>query len=187
MKVLVVGDPYMPVSAYTEALAALDDLVDLSTMQIDRADGTPPVTASELVLGKSLASVIPSVAITWLAFAIFVLAVDAVAWPVVHGALLPNGMWLFGVGVVAPLFAFLGNALAVLVSARVGEARLAQQLSALVVLPIMGLVSGQLAGWIRAGTGYYAVQGAVVLVLDVLLVRASVRLFDRERLMSRWT
>ena len=146
-----------------------------------------PVTASELVLGKSLASVIPSVAITWLAFAIFVLAVDAVAWPVVHGALLPNGMWLFGVGVVAPLFAFLGNALAVLVSARVGEARLAQQLSALVVLPIMGLVSGQLAGWIRAGTGYYAVQGAVVLVLDVLLVRASVRLFDRERLMSRWT
>jgi hypothetical protein len=26
----------------------------------------------------------------------------------------------------------------------------------------------------------------VVLVLDVLLVRASVRLFDRERLVSRW-
>lgn len=47
MKVLVVGDPYMPVSAYTEALATLDGLVDLSTMQIDRADGTPPVTASE--------------------------------------------------------------------------------------------------------------------------------------------
>ena len=82
---------------------------------------------------------------------------------------------------------FLGNGLAVLVSARVGEARLAQQLSALVVLPIMALVGGQLAGWIRAGTGYYAVQGAVVLVLDILLVRASVRLFDRERLVSRWT
>jgi len=55
------------------------------------------------------------------------------------------------------------------------------------VLPLMGLVAGQLAGWIRAGTGYYAVQGAVVLVLDVLLVQASVRLFDRERLVSRWT
>jgi D-3-phosphoglycerate dehydrogenase len=47
VKVLVVGDPYMPVSAYTEALATLDGLVDLSTIQIDRADGTPPVTASE--------------------------------------------------------------------------------------------------------------------------------------------
>jgi ABC-type Na+ efflux pump permease subunit len=145
-----------------------------------------PVSASELLLGKSLASVVPAVAITWLSFAVFVVAVD-VAWPLVQGPVLPNGMWLFGVGVVAPLFAFLGNGLAVLVSARVGEARLAQQLSALVVLPLMGLVGGQLAGWIRAGTGYYALQGAVVLVLDILLVRASVRLFDRERLVSRWT
>ena len=145
-----------------------------------------PISASELVLGKSLASVVPAVAITWLSFGVFVVAVDLVAWPLVHGPVLPNGMWLFGVGVVAPLFAFLGNGLAVLVSARVGEARLAQQVSALVVLPLMGLVSGQLAGWIRAGTGYYALQGAVVLVLDVLLVRASVRLFDRERLVSRW-
>ncbi len=146
-----------------------------------------PVGAAELVLGKSLASVVPAVAITWASFAAFVAAVDAVAWPLVHGPVLPNGMWLFGIGVVAPLFAFLGNGLAVLVSARVGEARLAQQLSALVVLPLMGLVGGQLAGWIRAGTAYYAIQGAVVLVLDILLVRASVRLFDRERLVSRWT
>jgi ABC-type Na+ efflux pump permease subunit len=146
-----------------------------------------PVTASELVLGKSLASVVPAVAITWLSFLVFVVAVDVVGWPLVHGPVLPNGMWLFGIGVVAPLFAFLGNGLAVLVSARVGEARLAQQLSALVVLPVMGLVGGQLAGWIRAGTGYYALQGAVVLVLDVLLVLASVRLFDRERLVSRWS
>ncbi len=47
MKVLVVGDPYMPVPAYAEALATLDGLVDLSTMQIDEAGGAPPVTASE--------------------------------------------------------------------------------------------------------------------------------------------
>ena len=89
-------------------------------------------------------------------------------------------MWLFGVGVVAPLFAFLGNGIAVLVSARVGESRLAQQLSALVVLPLMGLVGAQLAGWIRAGTGYYALQGAVVLVLDVA-ARAGQRAPLRSR------
>jgi D-3-phosphoglycerate dehydrogenase / 2-oxoglutarate reductase len=47
VKVLVVGDPYMPVSAYAEALSALDGLVDLSTMQIDEAGGAPPVTESE--------------------------------------------------------------------------------------------------------------------------------------------
>ncbi len=146
-----------------------------------------PVTSAELVAGKSLAAVIPAVAISWVAFVGFCVALDAVAWPLVRGPLLPNSLWLFGVGVVAPLYAFLGNGIAVLVSARVGEARLAQQLSALVVLPLMGLVAGQLAGWLRAGTAYYALQGAVVLLLDVALVAASIRLFDRERLVSRWS
>jgi D-3-phosphoglycerate dehydrogenase / 2-oxoglutarate reductase len=47
VKVLVVGDPYMPVSAYAAALAALDGEVDLSTMQIDEAGGAAPVTESE--------------------------------------------------------------------------------------------------------------------------------------------
>jgi ABC-2 type transport system permease protein len=146
-----------------------------------------PVTSAELVTGKSLAAVVPAVAISWLAFVAFCIAVDAVAWPLVQGPVLPNGLWLFGVGVVAPLYAFLGNGIAVLVSARVGEARLAQQVSALVVLPLMGLVAGQLAGWLRAGPSYYALQGAVVLLLDVGLVVASIRFFDRDRLVSRWS
>jgi D-3-phosphoglycerate dehydrogenase len=47
VKVLVVGDPYMPVSAYAGALAGLDGQVELSTLQIDEAGGTPPVTESE--------------------------------------------------------------------------------------------------------------------------------------------
>jgi D-isomer specific 2-hydroxyacid dehydrogenase, NAD binding domain len=35
LRVLVVGDPYMPVSAYASALAGLDGRVELTTMQID--------------------------------------------------------------------------------------------------------------------------------------------------------
>jgi hypothetical protein len=34
LRVLVVGDPYMPVSAYASALAGLDGQVELTTMQI---------------------------------------------------------------------------------------------------------------------------------------------------------
>lgn len=146
-----------------------------------------PITAAELVVGKSLASLVPAVGITFVAFAVFCLAVDAVVWPAFRELVLPNGMWTFGVLVIAPLFAFFGNGIAVVISARVGEARLAQQLSGLVVLPLIGLVGGQMAGFLQAGTAYYALQGAVVLVADVLLVGASVRLFDRERLISRWT
>ncbi len=145
-----------------------------------------PISSAELVAGKSLAALVPSVGITFVAFALFCGLIDLVAWPYTHELLLPNPMWLFGVGVVAPLFAFFGNGVAVLISARAADVRLAQQLSGLITLPILGLVGAQLAGLLRASTGYYALQGAAVLVMDIVLVVFSVRLMDRERLISRW-
>lgn len=52
MRILVIGDPYMPVSAYADALAGLkeaapDGQVELSTMQIDEVTAPPPGTESE--------------------------------------------------------------------------------------------------------------------------------------------
>lgn len=145
-----------------------------------------PVTAAELVAGKSLAALVPAVVITWTAFIFLCIGVDLVAWPLVQAPLIPDALWTFGIFVIAPLFAFFGNGVAVLISARVSEARMAQQLSALVVLPIVGMVGGQVAGFLKAGLGYYALQGGVVLVLDAVLLWASIRLLDRERLVSRW-
>lgn len=145
-----------------------------------------PVTPLELVVGKSLASLVPSVLICTLAFALLCVGVDLVAWPIAKELILPNRMWSFGVFVIAPLFAFFGNGVAVLISARVGDSRLAQQLAGLMVLPLVGLAAGQLGGWLKAGTGYYAIIGGIVLLLDVVIVVAARRLFDRERLMTRW-
>lgn len=145
-----------------------------------------PVTPLELVLGKSLASLIPSVAVCLVAFGLLCIGVDAIAWPLAHELLLPNVMWTFGVLVIAPLFAFFGNGIAVLISARVGDSRLAQQLSGLFVLPLVGLAAGQFGGVLKAGSAYYALLGVFVLLLDVSIVFLARRLFDRERLMSRW-
>lgn len=145
-----------------------------------------PVTPLELVVGKSLASLIPSVGVCLLAFALLCMGVDVVAWPLAKELVLPNAMWTFGVVVIAPLFAFFGNGVAVLISARVGDSRLAQQLSGLFVLPLVGLAAGQFGGLLRAGTGYYALLGVLVLLLDVGILFVARRLFDRERLMSRW-
>ncbi|MFZ5441075.1 MAG: ABC transporter permease [Myxococcota bacterium] len=145
-----------------------------------------PVTPLELVIGKSLASLIPSVAVCLVAFALLCVGVDLVAWPLTKSLVLPNVMWTFGVLVIAPLFAFFGNGVAVLISARVGDSRLAQQLAGLFVLPLVGLAAGQFGGVLKAGAGYYALLGGFVLLLDVAILFAARRLFDRERLMSRW-
>jgi ABC-type Na+ efflux pump permease subunit len=143
-----------------------------------------PITGLELLVGKSLASLVPSFIICLVAFALLCVTVDVVTVSL-GSLLLPNKMWTFGVLVIAPLFAFFGNGVAVLISARVNDARLAQQLSGLFVLPLVGLSAGQFAGFLKAGSVYYGVLGALVLCLDVLLLVAATRLFDREKLMER--
>ncbi len=50
VRVLAVGDPFMPVSAFTDALAALGDGVSVTELQIKDAAATPPRTTSEQLI-----------------------------------------------------------------------------------------------------------------------------------------
>lgn len=145
-----------------------------------------PITAMEIVIGKSIASLIPALGLCVLAFALLCFGIDWLTWPVMHELLLPNSMWMFGLLVISPLLAFFGNGVAVLISARVGDSRLAQQLAGLFVLPLVGLAGAQFAGWLRSGIASYAVLGVIVLIFDVAVLWAVPRFFDRERLLSRW-
>ncbi len=49
-RVLAVGDPFMPVSAFADALAALGDAVSVTELQIEASAATPPRTASEQLI-----------------------------------------------------------------------------------------------------------------------------------------
>ena len=44
VRVLVIGDPYMPSSAYAEPLAGLGDMVEVTSMQIEGVGFAPPRT-----------------------------------------------------------------------------------------------------------------------------------------------
>ena len=47
LRVLAIGDPYMPVTSFTDALASLGEAVTVTEMQIDRTDAEQPRTESE--------------------------------------------------------------------------------------------------------------------------------------------
>jgi ABC-type Na+ efflux pump permease subunit len=141
-----------------------------------------PVSTLAIVLGKSVAALVPALGITWLASALFCLGVDLV----VGSALLPDGAWLFGTLLLSPLLALFGNAMAVVVSSRVLDPRAAQNLAATTVLPLLGLLVVQLAGRIALGPRFYAALALGVAAADVALIAVAVRTFDRERLLTRW-
>jgi ABC-type Na+ efflux pump permease subunit len=140
------------------------------------------VSTLSIILGKSVAALVPALGITWVAAALFCAGIDAV----VGRFLLPDAAWLFGTLVLSPLLALFGNAMAVVVSSRVLDPRAAQNLAATTVLPLLGLLVVQLAGRIALGPRFYFVLALGVALADVALVFAAVRLFDRERLLTQW-
>ena len=141
-----------------------------------------PVSTLSIILGKSIAALVPALGITWIAAGLFCAGMDLVA----GRFLLPDSAWLFGTLVLSPLLALFGNAMAVVVSSRVLDPRAAQNLAATTVLPLLGLLVVQLAGRIALGPRFYFALALGVAAADVALVFVAVRLFDRERLLTQW-
>jgi ABC-2 type transport system permease protein len=146
-----------------------------------------PLTAFDLVLGKTLAAAAPALAITFVAFGVFAAGADLVAWPVLRRAILPNAAFLFSVLILAPLLSFFGTCLSVLISARVGDARLAQSLAGLLVMPFFAAVALQFGGLLTFGPAAYLGVAGAALAADAAMLKLAVRLFDRDRLLTRWT
>ena len=144
-----------------------------------------PITTLELIIGKAIAAVVPAIAATWFAFGVYLGgAFFMVNRPVFAELVAPQ--WLVAIGLVGPLLALLGVALAIIISSRVSDPRVAEQLAGLVVLPLMMVVIGQSVGWLLIDQTMVYIMGVVVIVLDAVLFYFAVQVFEREHILTRW-
>jgi len=145
-----------------------------------------PITDSELLLGKVLVSFIPSIAVTLISFLVYSTVVDIVSVILLHGKiLLPNIVWIMLILGLAPTIALVGIGLTVIVSARVKGFKEAQQISGLLLIPILMLVFGQMAGVVVFGSVVVAGLIGLLAIVDLVVFRMGVRLFRREEILSR--
>lgn len=107
-----------------------------------------PITTEELLAGKSLAAVIPAVLATWIYFLIFAITLPIIgtSQAVFSYALGPT--WLLAIFIGGPLMAIFAVNIAVLVSSRARDPRAAEQTAAVVILPVILILFGVLAGYI---------------------------------------
>jgi len=144
-----------------------------------------PIRTWELLAAKAVAAVLPGLLVSWISYAGFlVLGSIVVGGSVVRLALAP--VWLVSFGVLAPLFALLAVGMAVIASSRTNDPRAAQQLGAIVILPISGLLSAQVFGLVRLDVSHALLLTLGAGLADLLLLLAAVRLFDRETILTRW-
>ena len=73
-----------------------------------------------------------------------------------------------------------------MVSSRVNDPRVAEQLSALVVLPIVALMVGQISGAILLNLQLMTVIALGLVAVDAALLFFATQLFQRETILTRW-
>ena len=66
------------------------------------------------------------------------------------------------------------------------DTRAVQQIGGFIVLPIVILGVAQTTGLILLNTVTFLLGAAIVAVLDILILRLGVRLFQRERILTQW-
>ena len=145
-----------------------------------------PITTGELLAGKNLASVIPAILATWAGFAIFAVGSLIITGGGALAAALLNPTWLIAVFVAGPLMAVLSVNFCIMVSSRVNDPRVAEQVSAVVILPLLVLFFGQIAGFLVLNSTLILIMCVVLVLLDILMIYLAVRLFQREAILTRW-
>jgi ABC-type Na+ efflux pump permease subunit len=144
---------------------------------------TTPVSREEFLLAKGLAAFVPSVAVAYLAFGLFVAVVEIFAQPGIAHALL-RAPYLLAQVLYTPLLAGWSIWIGLAISARCRDTRVAQQLGLVANLPAVAVTS-LVAFNVIPNTPMLAFGGAAaLLVFGGLGWRLVAAIFDRERLIT---
>ena len=94
--------------------------------------------------------------------------------------------WILAIVVLVPLLTLLSVNLGILISTRVNDVRVAQQIGGLVVVPIVGLGIAQVTGRVVLDNGAFLQMTIVLILLDVAVFWLARLAFQRENILVRW-
>jgi len=144
-----------------------------------------PIRTVELLTGKAVAALVPGVLAGWITYLAFVALASLVYGPALFGVV-TDASWLVGVFILGPAVGLSSVVAGVIVSARVNDPRVAQQVGGIIVVPIIALTLIQATGTLLVGAAGYLLMAAIVFTVSGLGLRVGVALFDREAILTRW-
>ena len=147
-----------------------------------------PVSDTEILVGKAMAALLPTVAATYVGAVIFMTLVDAFTHGTLHYNVYPNATIAVILLVLVPLVSLFSVGVNVLISSRVNDVRTAQQLGALIPAIPLGAIYGLTeTGIITLSVTNLWFMAAALAVLDGLAIYATLRTFRRDRILTTWT
>jgi uncharacterized membrane protein SpoIIM required for sporulation/ABC-type transport system involved in multi-copper enzyme maturation permease subunit len=138
-----------------------------------------PITDAELYLGKMLAALVLPLLASYLGVAIYA---GALYWTMGY---LPPLNLLVQIFLLTSMEALVMVSGAVVVSSQTTSVRAANLLASFIIIPMALLVQAEsvIMFWARYNVLWYLVAG--LLVVDLILVRMGIRIFNREEILSK--
>ncbi|MFZ0170593.1 MAG: ABC transporter permease subunit [Acidimicrobiales bacterium] len=145
---------------------------------------TTPIRRQEFILGKATAVMIPTLALSYTVFGLFLAVVRLFANPAAVSGVFQQGPVLLALALLTPLLAGWAIVVGMAVSVRASEVRVAQQLGMVASFPPLAVVVLLGVGVIHPTFTSAVLFAIALLVIDVRALRVVSRMFDRERLVT---
>lgn len=141
-----------------------------------------PISMEQLLRAKILGVFVPSYIVTLISFIIFGIIINAGGFIYFGELIFPDVKWLIIILWISPAINLLSLILTVMVSAKSETFQEAQQVSGLLVLPIILILVGQMTGVLLISSLAMLIAGGVLLIIDYILVKRISSKFVPERL-----
>jgi len=145
-----------------------------------------PITDLELLVGKSGSIFVISMAATWMAFAVSALVVNLLTEPVLGYYPLPNQYWIVGILLLSPGMCLMSIFTNVLISSKVNDVRVSQQISGVLVLPILLFFMFSFTGFLSQGLVPILAFSVIIFAIDAGILWLSLKIFKREEILVNW-
>ena len=146
-----------------------------------------PTTDSEILLGKGIAAFLPPIGAILGGATIFMVLMDLVAHDTLGYYFFPNWNAAVVLFLMVPLAIIMSVEWNVIVSSRVSDVRVAQQIGILLMLPFAGIyVAGELDLIPLGITSNLLLIAGILLVVDLLLLYVARATFRREEILTKW-
>lgn len=175
----ILGPIFLTMPIITASVIAADSFAGEKERKTAESLLATPITNAEVLLGKLLASFLPAIVMTIFVFLIYAGVTDYLSLGAFGSAIFPNESWYLML-LNAPFLALTTIGLVVIVSSRVKGIKEAQQISTLLVLPILIIPFISVFNISSLTAGFFIGMLGVLIISAVVVITIGVKIFDRE-------
>jgi ABC-2 type transport system permease protein len=177
---LVIGAAYVPLGIASYSIVG--EKVEKSLEPLLAT----PLTDGEILLGKAISAIVPTLVAMYAAAVVFMVGIDEVAFSKLGYYYFPNWTIATLLLVLMPVAIVMSVLFSVIVSSRVNDVRSASSFGIFMLFPLLGIYLLSETGIVTLDVNNLLIISGILLAVDVALFFVSTATFSREEILTKW-